>query len=72
MQYNEVKTIVREILWEWEQEHFDGKDCPKCRASCTMVRVSVMPLEGDREGFTNKWRCLNCLGVFTEELKSIE
>jgi len=68
MDLAEERRQVREMLWDWERDHLDGKECPKCKASCTMVRVSVMPNE---EGI-NKWRCLNCLGLFTEELKEIE
>ena len=69
MDITDVKSIVREEQWEWEKNHLDDKDCPGCKANCTMIRVLVMDDEGD---CTNKWRCLNCLGLFTEGLKETE
>ena len=74
MDASEVRILVRQMLWDWERDHLDDKDCPKCKASCTMVRVSVQPdnPKEDEEAFVDKWRCLNCLGVFTEELKPVE
>ena len=71
MDLAEVRSVVREILWEFQENHLDDKECPKCMASCTMVKVSVQP-DDPEEKFVNKWRCLNCLGLFTEGLESVE
>jgi hypothetical protein len=65
----EVKAIVRDVIWDWEREHLDSKDCPICQKECTMVSVSVMDKEGE---YTTKWRCLNCLRLFIETLKEEE
>ena len=70
MDLTDVKQIVREMLWEYQQDTIDEKNCPNCKASCTMIRVSVLPLENE-EGYSNQWRCLNCLKLFTEELKEV-
>ncbi len=67
MDLSEVKSVVRDMLWEWEEDNLDGKECPTCKASCTMVRVSVVSYEGE----SNKWRCLNCLGLFTGKLEEV-
>ena len=45
----------------------DTRECPKCKATTTMLRVCV---EDTEEGIV-KWRCLNCLGLFSEELKEV-
>jgi len=67
----DVKSIIREMRWEWERENLDSKKCPKCGIESTMIKVAVTPKDPEEES-QNKWRCLNCLGLFTEELKEIE
>ena len=68
MDYNEVKMICREQLREQLGEVQDERDCPVCSKRTTMLKVFVEDMEAGefREGI--KWRCLNCLGLFSEKL----
>jgi len=70
MDYMEVKQIFREELHRWLEHTLEGKKCPECGTITTMVKVFVEPPEGAPELAPTvlKWRCLNCLGLFTEEL----
>lgn len=61
----EVRSIIRDVMWNWEKENLAQKDCPMCQKECTMIKVSVP----DDETSIKKWRCLNCLDLFTEILK---
>ena len=63
MESYEMKRIAREAL----EQHITDKTCPKCKAETTFLRVSVWP--EDDSPCLEKWRCLNCLTLFTEELK---
>jgi len=65
----EIKAIIRDAILDWEGEHLDFKNCPSCQKECTMLKFSVTDKEGE---YANKWRCLNCLNVFTEILKEEE
>lgn len=71
MDLNDVRSIVREMRWEWEREHLDEKECPKCGRESTMIKVWVTPKNPEAD-FIHKWRCLNCLGMFTEGLTEVE
>ena len=65
MDYRDIKSMVSEEVWERLKEVVDTRECPKCKATTTMLRVCVE----DTEEEIVKWRCLNCLGLFSEELK---
>jgi len=66
MEDYEVRRIAREAV----EEAMPEKPCPNCKADTTFIKVEVYQ-EGDSP-FLTKWRCLNCLGLFTEELKEEE
>ena len=71
MDYQEVKQIVRESLHQMFEDFRVQKECPKCGIQTTMLKVWVDPLT-DASAWPEsipKWRCLNCLGLFTETLK---
>ena len=57
--YDEIRKVMK--------HHFDIRFCPKCKFHTQMLRFSVTPETEEGEHKT-KYRCLNCLEVFTEEL----
>ncbi len=63
MEYHEVRRIVNEEL----DEIFPEKYCPICKADTTMIMVECWS-EEDR---VVRYRCMNCLKLFTEELKEV-
>jgi len=71
MDYIDIRRVVWEVLHQELKEICDEKKCPRCHTVTTMVKVWVEPPEGESElaQAIVKWRCLNCLGLFTEELK---
>ena len=60
------KHDVREIIGRYISE----KECPTCDAETTMIKVEVWP---NAEGLyiPSRWRCLNCLEMFTETMKPV-
>jgi len=56
-----VERIVRRQL----EGVFADRECPVCKGDTTMIKVSVWS-DGD---FRTKYRCMNCLTLFTEELQ---
>lgn len=69
MNYQDVKQLVREQLHHSLEEVVDQKKCPKCGFYVTMLKVHVEPSAEVLAEIVTKWRCLNCLGLFTEEFK---
>lgn len=61
MDYTALRIIAKETLWNELAGIFSSRKCPICNEECSMIKVIVE----DKE----KWRCLNCLTLFTEELK---
>lgn len=74
MDYTEVKRLVMEELYRTLQDLRDSKRCPKCGGVVTMLKVYVEDVKSEEELAEDlvKWRCLNCLGLFGEELKEVE
>ena len=62
MDYRRIRSMISEEVWGRLKEVVDTRECPKCKATTTMLRVCVDIV---------KWRCLNCLGLFSEELKEV-
>lgn len=75
MEYHEVRQIAQEASWKFMKEFFDTKDCPVCKSSTTMLKVEVQSLEEDLEEELSlpdvKWRCMNCMNLFTEKLEKV-
>ena len=63
MERPEVRRIVSEEL----DEVFPEKYCPHCKADTTMIKVEVW----DENDSYVRYRCLNCLKLFTEELREV-
>ena len=49
-------------------EYFTLKHCPICKADITMIGFDYWPDEGESE---DRFRCLNCLQLFTEKLEPV-
>lgn len=62
MELREIRSAANEVL----RTYLTEKDCPKCAAEATMVKVSVWKTNSDE--VVVKWRCLNCLTLCTETL----
>lgn len=74
MDYTEVRRVVTGELFQTLRDVRDWKRCPKCSRTTTMVKVYVEDVESKEEVAEDliKWRCLNCLGLFSEELKEVK
>ena len=66
MNHEDRREVRKEI-----EKHLSEKECPTCDAGTTMVKVEVWP-NADELHIHTRWRCLNCLGIFTETLKPVE
>lgn len=73
MEYQDVRQIVRETLHQALEDFRAQKACPKCGTDTTMLKVYVEPPKDASEFAVEiaKWRCLNCLGLFTEVMSPV-
>ena len=71
MDYQEIRNIVRGEVHLRLGDIQASKRCPECGTYTTMLKVYV-ELQGeeipDLAESVVKWRCLNCLKLFTETL----
>ena len=49
-------------------KYFTLKYCPICKADITMIGFNYWPDGGESE---DRFRCLNCLHLFTEKLEPV-
>ncbi len=72
MDYNETRNMIREEVHRRLEDIQGWKVCPECKVYTTMAKVCVEPLDEEGLGVSDtviKWRCLNCLKLFTETLR---
>ena len=67
MNYLQVRSLVREEFNRRIEERFPYRECPKCERYANMVKVFTE--EGEEE--VVKYRCLNCLTLFSERLEEV-
>ena len=74
MDYAETRRLIDEIFNRRLDELREFRKCPKCGKETSMVKFFVEDFESKEEPAESieKWRCLNCLGLFTEELRESE
>lgn len=74
MNYTEVRRLIEEVASRRLREERKQLKCLRCGKETTMVRVYVEDVESGEEFPEElvRWRCLNCLGLFSEELREVK
>ena len=74
MDHTETRRLIEEIFNRRFSELREFGKCPKCGRETSMIKFFVEDFESKEElaETVEKWRCLNCLGLFTEELRESE
>lgn len=64
-----ARVIAENVSRERDEQRFVFEECPKCGTDSTMLKFHASEKE-NFGGDTEKYRCLNCLALFTKEFKS--
>ena len=69
MEYRDVRALISRELYDSLEKRLPMKECPVCKRAVTMVTVYVEEGTELELGLpVEKWRCMNCLGLFSEKL----